>query len=168
MRLPVIAVALVALMAAGAAKALDPEEQLTDPALESRARALAQQLRCPVCQGETVDDSDAGVARDLRGLLRARLQAGDSDTEALNAVAARFGESALLRPDARGANLVLWLAGPTLFGMALLGVVLGRRRPDPSEPPLSPAESARLTGLPRSPAPHAPDPLQPDARRSSQ
>ncbi|MFD1881056.1 cytochrome c-type biogenesis protein [Paracoccus pacificus] len=133
------------------AGAVQPDEVLADPALEARARDISKLLRCPVCQGETIDESSAPVARDLRLYVRERLTAGDSDQAVIQAVTDRFGEFVLFQPRARGINLILWLAGPI---MAVLGVLLaivylrGRRpdraRPEPRGPPLSAEEKARL------------------------
>ena len=133
------------------AGAVQPDEVLADPGLEARARALSHELRCVVCRTETIDDSDAEIARDLRLLLRERLLAGDSDAEAMAFMVARYGEYVLLRPPARGANLVLWLAGPALLlaGGAVALIWLRRRnRPDDAAP-LSPEEEARIAALTR-------------------
>ena len=92
--------------------AVQPDEILDDPLLEDRARELSKGLRCLVCQNESIDDSDAALARDLRLLVRERLVAGDSDEEVLDFVVERYGEFALLQPKFGGSNLVLWIAGP--------------------------------------------------------
>lgn len=99
--------------------AVDPNEMLDDPILEDRARALSQELRCPVCRNESIDESNATLAQELRIVLRERIVAGDTDEEALNFMVSRYGEFVLLRPDAQGANLILWLAAPALFLVAL-------------------------------------------------
>jgi cytochrome c-type biogenesis protein CcmH len=99
--------------------AVDPNEMLADPVLEDRARALSQELRCPVCRNESIDESNAALAQELRIVLRERIVAGDSDQEALDFIVARYGEFVLLRPDAKGANLILWLAAPALLLIAL-------------------------------------------------
>jgi len=104
--------------------ALDPGEALKDPALETRARALSQELRCLVCQNQSIDDSDAPLARDLRQMVRARLQAGDSDDEIRAAVVERYGEFALFRPRFGAHTLALW-AMP-LF-ILLVGALLAWR-----------------------------------------
>lgn len=98
--------------------AVQPDEVLDDPALEARARALSQDLRCVVCQNENIDSSNAPLARDLRIVVRERLLAGDSDDEVLDYVVARYGEFVLFRPRFEGRNIVLWLT-------PLLAVVLG-------------------------------------------
>lgn len=139
-------VLMLALLAAPAF-AVQPDEILDDPALEARAREISQGLRCPVCRNETIDESNAALARDLRLLLRERLVAGDSDQEAVDYIVARFGEFVLLRPDARGANIVLWLAGPLLFLIAL-GIGWRTVRTRGAAPKaLSEAEQARLDAI---------------------
>ncbi|MGQ0564773.1 MAG: cytochrome c-type biogenesis protein [Gemmobacter sp.] len=142
---PTILAFAVALWAA-VAGAVEPDEVLADPVLESRARALSRELRCVVCRTETIDESDAAIARDLRLLLRERLVAGDSDPQVLEFMVARYGEYVLLKPPARGANLVLWLAGPLML-LAGGGIALAwLRRRTAAEPaaPLTPEEERRL------------------------
>ncbi|MDX8348730.1 cytochrome c-type biogenesis protein [Cognatiyoonia sp. IB215446] len=99
--------------------AVQPDEILDDPVLEERARDLSQGLRCPVCQNESIDESNATLARELRILLRERLVAGDTDEEAVDFIVARYGEFVLLRPDTSGANIILWVAAPVMFLIAL-------------------------------------------------
>lgn len=115
-----------------ALNAVEPDEMLANPALEARARALSKELRCLVCRNENIDSSDAGIARDLRLLVRKRLLAGDDDAQVLDYVVARYGEFVLLRPPLNRANLALYLAGPIAL---LLGVILWigtiRRRQTP-------------------------------------
>ena len=108
--------ALLLALVAAPAFAVEPDEVLDDPALEARARDISAGLRCPVCRNESIDESNAGVSRDLRLMVRERLVAGDSDAEAVQAVVDRYGEYVLLKPDASGANLILWLAAPGLLG----------------------------------------------------
>lgn len=102
--------------------AVQPDEILDDPKLEERARDISGGLRCLVCRNESIDDSNAELARDLRLLVRERLVAGDSDEEVLEYIVDRYGEYVLLNPTTRGSNLVLWLAGPL---MLLLGGLIG-------------------------------------------
>ncbi len=116
--------ALVLSLLAAPLWAVEPGEVLDDPALEARAREISQGLRCPVCQNESIDESHAELAGDLRVLLRERLVAGDTDEEAVQYIVDRYGEYVLLRPTTDGANLVLWLAGPAMLILALL---VGRR-----------------------------------------
>lgn len=128
------------------AVAVEPDEVLADPALEARARELSRDLRCVVCRSENIDDSDSGIARDLRVLLRERLVAGDSNAEVMDFMVARYGEYVLLNPPARGANLVLWLAGPALLLLGGGGAVvyLRRRRGTEAVAALTPEEEHRL------------------------
>lgn len=137
------------LMMAGAAIAVEPGEVLEDPALEARARAISKGLRCLVCRNESIDESNAALARDLRLLVRERLQAGDSDAEAVDFIVARYGEYVLLRPRAGGSTLVLWLAGPALLvvGGLIAAAYLRRRRAAGGPEALSEAEKARLAEL---------------------
>lgn len=145
--------ALIALLLATPVWAVQPDEILADPALEARARAISGDIRCPVCQGESIDDSNAPISRDLRLIIRERLVAGDSDAEVVDFLVARYGEFVLFDPPARGANLILWLAGPVMLltGAGLAFMTLRRRRPTP-EAALSPEEEARLAALMQDPA----------------
>jgi cytochrome c-type biogenesis protein CcmH len=148
-------VALMALVPAGLvltaspALAVQPDEVLADPALEARARAISRDLRCPVCQGEAIDDSNAPISRDLRLLVRERLVAGDNDTEVIEYIVARYGEFVLFNPRASGSGLILWLAGPAmLLAGGALAFAVTRRRAKP-EADLSEDERARLAELMR-------------------
>jgi cytochrome c-type biogenesis protein CcmH len=129
--------------------AVQPGEMLKDPMLEARARALSQQLRCMVCQNQSIDDSEAPLARDLRLLVRERLAAGDSDRQVIDFLVSRYGEFVLLKPPFEWHTALLWALPPGLLvigGVAL--VVLARRRKVvPADEPLSPAESAKLTKM---------------------
>lgn len=140
---------LALLMLPTAAFAVEPGEMLADPALEARAREISEGLRCPVCRNESIDESHAEVARDIRLLVRERLQAGDTDQQVIDAVVARYGEYVLLKPTAEGANLVLWLAAPTLLlaGLALGWSVVRKRSAAPEQGELSAEERARLDDL---------------------
>ena len=99
---------------------VEPTEVLSDPILEERARDISKDLRCLVCQNESIDDSNASLAKDLRTLVRERLVAGDSDDEVLNFIVDRYGEFALLKPRSDGFNLILWLSGPLMLLIALI------------------------------------------------
>ena len=124
--------------------AVQPDEIMSDPAEEARAREISKGLRCLVCRNENIDDSNAGLARDLRLLVRERIAAGDSNDEVITYVVARYGEYVLLKPRATGSNLVLWLAGPVmLLGGAWIDFSMLRRR-RPAADALSPEEQARL------------------------
>ncbi|MFC3059161.1 cytochrome c-type biogenesis protein [Paenirhodobacter populi] len=137
--------------------AVQPDEVLADPALESRARDLSRELRCPVCQGENIDDSGAAVARDLRLLVRERLMAGDTDSQVLDYIAARYGEYVLFSPRGRGANLILYATGPVVLLIALGGVLIWFRRRTAAQPtPLSAEEEARLRRIMAEPDPITP------------
>lgn len=130
--------------------AVQPGEMLSDPALEARARALSKELRCPVCQNENIDDSDAPIARDLRVLLRERLTAGDSDAEAAAYIVDRYGEFVLLNPPAEGSTLFLWLAGPAMLlagGAVAYASLRARSRAPEAAVGLTAAEQARVAEL---------------------
>jgi cytochrome c-type biogenesis protein CcmH len=142
------------------ARAVQPDEMLRDPALEARARHLSQELRCLVCQNQSIDDSNAPLARDLRVLLRERLTAGDSDREVLAFLTARYGDFVLLRPPFALRTVILWLAPFLLLtGAALLLLTRARARSqqlrDALPAPLSQAEHERLDQLLQEPAPGA-------------
>jgi cytochrome c-type biogenesis protein CcmH len=134
------------LLAAFPAFAVNPDEVLSDPALEARARALSAQLRCMVCQNQSIDDSNAELARDLRLLVRERLTNGDSDEAVINYVVSRYGEFVLLNPRLRGETLLLWGAPIVLFlaGAAAMVLFVRKRGGKPTGTPLSDAEKAEL------------------------
>jgi cytochrome c-type biogenesis protein CcmH len=144
-----VAVLLFALtLGISAAHAVQPDEVLADPALEARARDLSAELRCMVCQNQSIDDSDAPLARDLRILLRERLSAGDSDDEVIAFLVARYGDFILLRPPVAWNTALLWLAPPAVLMIgALVALALFRRRKADAPPPLSEAEKARLAKI---------------------
>jgi cytochrome c-type biogenesis protein CcmH len=133
--------------------AVQPDEVLDDPVLEARAREISKELRCLVCRNESIDESNADLARDLRLLVRERLVAGDSNQEVLDYMVDRYGEYVLLRPPFSWKNAALWLAAPVLLligGGVALAFVRQRRRRAPAAPPeteLSPEEAARLERL---------------------
>lgn len=137
---------VLALLLAVPAFAVQPDEILPDPALEARARELSKLLRCPVCQGENIDDSNADISRDLRLLVRERLLAGDSNDAVIDYVVDRYGEFVLFEPRATGANLFLWLAGPLMLmgGAGVAFVWLRARRQARAPDALTPEEEARL------------------------
>ncbi len=120
----VLAAVVAVFTITGHAYALQPDEILKDPELERRARALSLELRCLVCQNQSIDDSDAPLARDLRVLVRERLVAGDSDAQVREFIVARYGDFVLLRPPFDGRTLLLWL---TPLFVLVLAVVLARR-----------------------------------------
>jgi cytochrome c-type biogenesis protein CcmH len=147
------ALIVLALLSPAAAWAVQPDEVLSDPALEARARVLSKELRCLVCQNQSIDDSAAPLARDLRVLVRERLTGGDSDQQVLDFLVARYGEFVLLKPRFAWHTALLWLGPPSvLIGGALILLVIARRRPGSSPAArevevLTPAEEARLARL---------------------
>ncbi len=147
-RLAALAALLLALVA-GPVPAVEPDEVLDDPVLETRARVISESLRCPVCLNESIDESNAPISRELRLLIRERLVAGDTNTEVIDFVVARYGEFVLMRPDTSGMNLVLWLAGPVVFIVAGGTVFLTlRRRAGRADPAgLSADEEKRLAEI---------------------
>jgi cytochrome c-type biogenesis protein CcmH len=126
-----------------------PSEMLKDPALEARARALSAELRCLVCQNESIDDSGAALAADLRILLRQRLQAGDTDQQVLDFLVARYGEFILLKPRFEWRTAMLWAAPPAVLvlGVAVAVAAWRRRRGAEAEPPLDADEEKALRRL---------------------
>ncbi len=115
-----VALILLLVSSAWTAHAVEPDEILADPALEARARALTQDLRCVVCQNQSVDDSDAPLARDIRVLVRERIKAGDSDDEVRAFMIERYGKFVLLRPPVEGDTLPLWLAPLAIVALGAL------------------------------------------------
>jgi len=143
-------IALLAMLAsASAAKAVRPDEILKDPALEARARELSRELRCMVCQNQSIDDSDAPLAHDLRVLVRQRLKAGDTNRDVIDFLVTRYGEFVLLRPRFETHTLLLWGLPPAalLGGFAALYLLTRRRRKPAAEPALTADEQRRLSTL---------------------
>lgn len=157
LRYPVIGwlfAAMLVLLGAPRGFAIEPSEMLADPALEERARAIGGELRCVVCQNQSIDDSHAPLAHDLRVLVRERLVAGDSDEQVVEYIVARYGDFVLLRPPVKPATYALWGA-PILFllvGGIIVLVYLRRRRQAPVNAPLTVEERRRLDDLMRSEA----------------
>jgi len=134
---------------AGAAIAVEPDEVLSDPALEARARSLSSELRCMVCQNQSIDDSNAPLARDLRILVRERISAGDSNSEVIDFLVVRYGDFILLKPPFNWSTAVLWIAPPAVLvigGIVAFGLSR-RRRPGADSQPLDDAEKRRLATL---------------------
>jgi cytochrome c-type biogenesis protein CcmH len=150
MRMFALIALLVALIISSVAIAVTPDEILKDPALEMRARDLSRELRCMVCQNQSIDDSEAPLAKDLRVLVRERLTQGDSDKQVLDFLVSRYGEFVLLKPPFELHTLLLWGVSPAvlLIGMFAL-VMMARRRQTVAPPPapLSEAEQRRLSTL---------------------
>lgn len=140
---------LVMILAASPLWAVLPDEILSDPALEARARAITATLRCPVCQGESIDDSSAPISRDLRLVVRERLVDGDTDEQVLDYVTARYGEFVLFKPRMTGSGLLLWLAGPLMLVLGgIIAFAMTRTRARAPEPaPISAEEQAALDRL---------------------
>jgi cytochrome c-type biogenesis protein CcmH len=139
------------LLSLSGAFAVDPEEQLKDPVLEARAREISAGLRCLVCQNQSIDDSDAPLARDLRLIVRQQLKKGATNQEAVDYIVARYGEFVLLNPRLRLNTLLLWLTPLLLLaGGAALAARIVRQRPDAdakAPPPLTPEEKRELESL---------------------
>jgi cytochrome c-type biogenesis protein CcmH len=133
---------LMALFTATTCVAVEPDEMLSNPVLEARARAISQQLRCMVCQNESIDQSQAPLAHDLRVLVRQRIMAGDSDAQIIKFLVSRYGEFILLKPPLSWNTLALWGAPPTLLLAGLLMILIGERRRRAMRPA---AEGAKLT-----------------------
>jgi cytochrome c-type biogenesis protein CcmH len=147
------AILLAAMMGlwAALAMAVEPSERLADPALEARARALGGELRCLVCQNQSIDDSNADLAHDLRVLIRERLSAGDSDAQVLQFMVRRYGDFILLRPPVKPDTYLLWFGPFAVLTLGALGAALYLRRwrgaPQQAPAPLSPDEQRRLRKL---------------------
>jgi cytochrome c-type biogenesis protein CcmH len=149
-----MAVVVLTLAAAPFASAVQPDEILADAALEARARALSKELRCMVCQNQSIDDSDAPLARDLRILVRERLQAGDNDRQVIDFLVARYGEFVLLRPRFSSHTALLWLGPAAILLVGAFGLFVAARRyrsgaarASAEQGNLSPQEQARLAEI---------------------
>ncbi len=124
-----LALLLMVLMAlGGVARAVEPSERLADPALEARARAIGSELRCLVCQNESIEDSNADLAHDLRVLLRQRIAAGDTDQQAIDFIVRRYGQFVLLKPRLEPATYALWFGPPAVLVLAVIAIALNLRR----------------------------------------
>ncbi|ABE39239.1 cytochrome C biogenesis protein [Rhodopseudomonas palustris BisB5] len=152
--LAIVSIVIASAFAAPLAHAVQPDEVMADPAQESRARELSRELRCMVCQNQSIDDSDATLAKDLRLLVRERIAAGDSNNQVLDYLVARYGEFVLLKPRFELHTLVLWLVMPLVLiggGLALWLNVRRRARNAPraldTAQPLTADEQARLDRL---------------------
>jgi cytochrome c-type biogenesis protein CcmH len=143
-------VAMLLIMAlASPAQAVRPDEMLADPALEARAREIGKELRCLVCRNQSIDDSEADLAHDLRVLVRDRLKAGDSDEQTVNYIRARYGDFVLLRPPFELSTWLLWLGPALILLIGAFGIrrYLRRRSVVADPPPLSPEEQRRLAAM---------------------
>ena len=139
--------ALLLVLAPAAGWAVQPDEVLPDPALETRARSISAELRCLVCQNQSIDDSGAELARDLRLLVRERLRAGDSDAQVSDYLVARYGDFVLLKPPFHAETALLWATPALVLGAGTLGLLLSRRRRPVPAAPLNHDERARLRVL---------------------
>ncbi|SDH40073.1 cytochrome c-type biogenesis protein [Roseospirillum parvum] len=137
------------LLAPTPAGAVMPDEMLDDPEMEARARDIGEQLRCVVCQGESIDESNAPLARDMRILVRKRLSQGDSNQEVIDYLQDRYGDFVLMKPPFKPTTWVLWLGPPLLLVAGGIGVAMyyRGRRGESAAAPLSPSEEARLQAL---------------------
>ena len=147
-----LAFALAVMSASSAAYAVQPDEMMADPAKEARARELSRELRCMVCQNQSIDDSEAPLAKDLRLLVRERIAAGDSDAQVINFLVARYGEFVLLKPRLEPQTLLLWLLPPLVLAGGGLALWMQARRRSrsalgESKVTLTPDEEARLAAL---------------------
>ena len=143
------ALVLLVLLAGPAWAISDPAEMLANPVLEQRAEAVGRQLRCLVCQNESIEDSNAELARDLRGLVRQRIAGGDTDAQAIDWVVARYGDFVRLRPPLNAVTALLWGSPVVALLAGLAAVLLARRRRVATPEPLSEHERARLAELTR-------------------
>jgi cytochrome c-type biogenesis protein CcmH len=142
-------VALWFFLAAAPAMAVQPSEVMKDPALESRARELSSELRCLVCQNQSIDDSDADLARDIRVLIRDRIAKGESNDTVRDFLVSRYGDFILLRPPLKSQTLLLWLSAPLTLLVGALAVFVASRRPRAEPPPLDEEEEKQLASLAR-------------------
>jgi cytochrome c-type biogenesis protein CcmH len=145
-------VLLIPLLASAPSWAVQPDEILSDPALEARARAISKELRCMVCQNESIDDSEAPLAHDLRVLVRERLKAGDSDQQIIDFLVSRYGEFVLLRPPLSWHTVALWGAPPAVLFLGVIMIVFVERRrtrtsPQGAQAGLTAGEEARLAEI---------------------
>lgn len=139
--------AVTLLVVAGPARAVTPDEQLPDPKLEARARTLSRDLRCVVCQNQSIDESDAALAHDLRVILRERIMAGDTDDQAVAFLVARYGNFVRLKPPFEADTLVLWLGPLAILLAGGAGVIIYLRGRSAPTTPLDPAQEAELAAL---------------------
>ena len=138
---------LLALVAPTLALAVRPDEMLKDPALESRARDLSAQLRCLVCQNESIDESDADLARDIRLLIRERIAKGESNDQIRDFLVSRYGDFILLKPPLKPETLLLWLSAPLTLALGALAIFRASRGAKPTAAPLTEEEEAKLREL---------------------
>ena len=145
----IIHFALFVALALGSAPALavQPDEVMKDPALEARARILSEELRCLVCQNQSIDDSDAPLARDIRILIRSRIASGETNDAVRAYLVSRYGDFILLKPPFKPETVLLWLSPALVLGAGLAAALFARRRAPRTTPALSAEEEARLAAL---------------------
>jgi cytochrome c-type biogenesis protein CcmH len=142
-----LALLLCLMLASSVAHAVQPDEMLADPALEARARSLSAQLRCMVCQNQSIDDSDAPLARDIRVMIRERIEKGQSNDEVRDFLVSRYGDFILLKPPFKLETLLLWAGAPLLLAIGAFAMWRAARRHRDEPAPLSEAEEARLAAI---------------------
>jgi cytochrome c-type biogenesis protein CcmH len=149
MKLARLALVFALTIAASLAHAVQPDEMLRDPALEGRARALSAELRCMVCQNQSIDDSDAPLARDIRLLIRDRIAKGETNEAVRGFLVSRYGDFILLKPPFKPETLLLWAGAQLALLLGALAMWRAARRSADPAPPLSEAEEARLSAIAR-------------------
>jgi cytochrome c-type biogenesis protein CcmH len=142
-----LAFSLALVLAAPIAMAVQPDEIMPDPALEARARALSSELRCLVCQNQSIDDSDASLAKDIRLLIRQRIAKGESNAEVRDFLVSRYGDFILLKPPFKRETLLLWLSAPLTLMLGGVAIALAARRARTPTPALSAEEERRLAEI---------------------
>jgi cytochrome c-type biogenesis protein CcmH len=147
MKLARLAFLFALTIAAPFAHAVQPDEMLGDPILEARARALSAELRCMVCQNQSIDDSDAPLARDIRLLIRERIVKGESNDAVRGFLVSRYGDFILLKPPFKPETLLLWAGAPLALALGALAMWRAARRKQEAAPALSEAEEARLAAI---------------------
>ncbi len=147
MRLIRLALLLLLALVSAPAFAVQPDEVMKDPALEARARALSAELRCLVCQNESIDNSEAPLARDIRLLIRQRIRQGESNDTVRAYLVSRYGDFILLKPPFQADTLLLWLSPAIVLSLGVAAALYARRRAPRATPALSPEEEARLAAL---------------------
>jgi cytochrome c-type biogenesis protein CcmH len=138
---------MLVLLGSSLAWSVQPNEMLKDPALEARARALSAQLRCLVCQNESIDESGADLARDLRILIRERISQGESNDQVKDFLVSRYGDFILLQPPFKAETLILWLSAPIILLLGLFTVIRAARNPVQNPSPLSVEEEQLIRSL---------------------
>ncbi len=147
MRIIRFALIIALMLGAPFARAVQPDEMLKDPVLEARARDLSAQLRCLVCQNQSIDDSDASLARDIRVLIRERISKGETNDQVRDFLVSRYGDFILLKPPFKAETMLLWLSAPLTLALGALAIGFATRRTPAPPPPLSQEEERRVAEL---------------------